>query len=633
MRTPRLRTLSEFAEQEIILPSGPYAGRRLRLDRAPAARLWFQELDSGRWPRAFCTGPNQDGKSLNGFVIPTLYLLFERQETVILGVPSIDLVADKWRVDLLPTIKASRYAEQLPTGGSGSRDGDSILFEFKNGARLRFMTAGGNDQSRAGFASPNLAVSETDGFDTVGGTSREGTKFAQLERRLLAFGERARLIAECTVSIEQGRTWQEYLRGTHSRIALPCPHCNAWVTPERENLIGWQEAETEVEAMTKAAVCCPACGCLWSNDERIAANHRAVLVHKGQEVAPDGTVTGPPPETNTLGFRWTVINSVLNPKRLAMVAGIEWRARRAADEEAAERDVCQSQWALPAKAAKVDLSQLDAFALMRRTLPKVRRGICPDGTQAITVACDVGKRLCHWAAIAWRSHATPHVIDYGRLEVPSDQMAEEDAILLALRDWRDEVVKLGWRMGDATLLPSFCFVDAGNWEKTVQLFCAESGPGFFATKGYGLGQRRSGLNRRETGSKVIASSGDGYSLVQLPDGSQLIEVNADRWKSWLHARLHTPVDQPGAMTLYEGGDHLSYCKHLTAERQVEEFVPKEGTVTRWEAVNRNNHWFDATTLACVGGHAAGMRLAVEPAPVPKAPAPVESGPGWNLRPW
>jgi phage terminase large subunit GpA-like protein len=623
MRTPRLRTLSEFAEAEIVLPDGPFAGRRFRLNRHPIARLLFGELDSGRWQRAFITGPNQDGKSLLGFVIPTMYLLFERQETVILGVPSLDLVADKWTVDLLPVLRASRYAKLLPQTGKGSRDGESILFEFANGAFLRFMTAGGGDQSRAGFTSPNLVVTETDGFDVVGGASREGSKFDQLERRTLAYADRARTIAECTVSVEQGRTWQEYLRGTHSRVALRCPHCLAWVTPEREHFAGWQEAETEIQAIAGSCVACPECGAAWTNEQRVAANHDARLVHKGQTVAADGVVSGPVPETNTLGFRWSVVNSVLNPKRLSMVAGIEWRARRSADEDAAERDVCQSQWALPAKPAKVDLTQLDAFALMRRTLPKFTRGFCPDGVQCVTVACDVGKRLCHWAAIAWGQHATPHVIDYGRLEVPSDQMSEEDAIMLALRDWRDEVVSLGWKHGDATVRPAIIFVDAGNWQQTVQAFCAQSGQHFFATKGYGIGQKRDGKYKRDTGAKVIGI-GDNYALIELVDGTRLMEVNADRWKSFLHARWHTPIGQPGAMTLFEKGEHLSFCKHQVAERLVEEFVPKEGTVQRWEAVNRNNHYLDATTLACVAGHAAGMRLIEQPAP--EQPRPVQSEP-------
>lgn len=621
--------MCEFAEDEIIVPEGPYQGRRFQLSRHPVSRMLFEALDSGRWQRAFITGPNQDGKSFLGFVIPTIYLLFERQQTVILGVPSMDLVADKWSVDLLPVIKASRYRDLLPSRGAGSKDGESVLYEFGNGARLRFMTAGGSDQTRAGFSSPNLVVTETDGFDTVGGSSREGKKLAQLERRALAWGDRARVIAECTVSVEQGITWQEYQQGTRSRIALPCPHCGAWVTPEREHFIGWENAEDVVAAAKSAHLVCPNrdCGTVWTNEERIAANHRGLLVHRGQDVAPDGTITGPLPQTDTLGFRWTVANSILDPKRLGRVGALEWKARRAADEEAAERDVCQSQWALPAKAAKVDVSQLDAFVIMRRTTGK-RKGICPDGTQCVTVGLDIGKRLCHWVAIAWLPNATPHVIDYGRLEPPSDLMAEEEAILSALRDFREELVSEGWKLGDGTIKPTFVFVDAGNWQDTIINFAVESGPPFFPTKGYGIGQRREGKYKRDTGSTVIWSK-EGYNLVKLPDGRHYIEIKADHWKSWVHARWRTPLDKPGAMTLFESNDHLSFAKHQTAEKEVEEFVPREGMVRRFEAVSRQNHYLDALMLACVAGHEAGVRLIDAVAAALIAAPPAREEPGFN----
>lgn len=615
MRTPRLRSLAEFAEAEIVVPDGPRAGCRFRIDRHPVSRLLFNELDSGRWQRAFTTGPNQDGKSFLGFVIPTLYLLFERQETVIMAVPNLDLVADKWNVNLLPAICASRYKTELPRKGQGSRDGQSILYEFANGARLRFMTAGGNDQARAGFTSRNVVVTETEGFDKVGGSSREGDKFSQLERRVLAFGDQSRLIAECTVTTEQGRTWQEYSQGTRSRIALPCPHCNAWVTPEREHLVGWKDAETEIAAIEQAHIVCPACGAIWTNEQRIHANSRGVLVHRGQEVAADGAVIGDPPQTNTLGFRWTAVNSVLNARRLSLVGGIEWRAKRAADEDAAERDVCQSQWALPSKGDKLDVSQLDAFVIMRRTISRPR-GVCPDGTLCVTVGCDIGKRLCSWVALAWRAQATPHVVDYGRLEVPSEIMAEEDAIRLALRDFKEQLGE-GWKCGDRTIAPTFSFLDAGNWQDTILGFCIEQGPPFFAAKGYGIGQRREGNYRRQTGSKVMWSK-DGYALVQLADGREYIEIKVDQWKSWLHMRLKIPLDQPGAMTLFESNEHLTYAKHLTAEKQVEEFIPREGSVVKWVALTRSNHYLDATMLACVAGYEAGMR-SIEALPPPPPP--------------
>ena len=659
MRAPKIRTLTEFAEEEIVLPDGPFQGFRLKLSRSPAARLLYRELDAGRWKRAFVTGPNQDGKSLFGFVIPTLHALFERKERVILGVPSLDMVGDKWRTNLLPVIMANPlFRDQLPGSGSGSRGGDSILFEFRNGASLRFMTAGGNDQSRAGMSTPNLIVTETDGFDMVGGSSREGDKFAQLERRTLAHDD-ARILAECTVSTATGRTWREIQHGTASRIALRCPQCSAWVTPEREHLTGWQDAASETEAADRACLACPACGAMWTNQQRIDAHADCLLVHRGQEVDPDGVIVGDPPPTDTLGFRWTVVNSVLNPRRVSMVGAIEWKALRAPDEEVAERDVLQSQWAMPAKSSSVEVSQLDYAVVMQRLLKGMPRGRCPSDTQLLTVGIDVGKWLVHWDAIAWRPNATPHVPEYGVAEVPADTLGEEQALLAALRTLRDEVLLPGWQLGEARVTPTLVFVDAGYQQAVVHQFCAESGPQFFAVKGYGVLQRRSGSNARVTGSKTV-HHGDKYTVARLPGGELLAEVNVDVWKSWLHARLRTPLGQPGALTLFDphvsaavddgrpaasttvkpsaaNVEHLSYAKHLMAEKQVEDWDPKDGAVVRWEAVSRKNHYLDATMLACVAGHAAGVRL-LDPAapPQPAASAePADDGvnPLTNYRRW
>src|SRR5690349_3906368 len=94
-------------------------------------------------------------------------------------------------------------------------------------------------------------------------------------------------------------------------------------------------------------------------------------------------------------------------------------------------------------------------------------------------------------------------------------------------------------------------------------------------------------------------------------------MDADQWKTWVHQRLSTPMDKPGAMTLYQAApqEHLALAKHLTAERKTEEFVTGKGVVTKWERLRKQNHWFDALYNACVAGHLAGVRL-VEEVPKP-----------------
>lgn len=619
--------MRQFAEQEIVLPTGPHAGLRFRISRQPIAGLLFDEIDSGRWERVATTGPRQSGKSLKGFIIPTLFHLFEMRETVIFGTPTGEMASDKWNRDLLPAIKATRYRDLLPRSGAGSKGGKVETIEFGNGAVLKFMTGGGSDKKRAAFTTRVLAVTETDGMDEAGEASREADKITQMEGCTRAFGDLARIYLECTVSIESGRIWQEIKNGSDSRIILPCPHCGHHVTPEREHLVGWQDAEDVLTAGERTRIVCPECGEMWDENDRARANRGCRLVHKGQEVTPDGTITGQPARTRTLGFRYTAINNLLVPLR---VLGMdEWRAARSGDEENADKEQRQYVWAVPAKATSVDLTEFDAAAITRRTTTDMR-GRVPTHCNRVTVGIDVGKRLCNWSAIAWGAHATPHVLEYGRIEVPSDQMAVERAILTALRDFRDSVLMTGWPADGGNRVPHYVFIDCGNWQDDIRAFVAESGTQkIWPVKGFSRLEEKA--DRKRQGGTIKVKGRDSV-VVDLEDRLPfIVEANANAWKSWLHARLQTPMGQPGAMTLYnvpKAIEHNGFAKHLTAERKVEEFVAGKGLETRWEQKHRNNHWLDSTCLACLAGWWAGERVIGEtvtaPAPAQSAPAPKAS---------
>ncbi|MEZ6152364.1 MAG: phage terminase large subunit family protein [Pirellulaceae bacterium] len=178
--------MRQFAEDEIVLPSGPFAGSRFRCHRQPYTGLWFDQVDSGQFSRFVATGPTQSGKTIACFVIPLLYHLFEQGETVICGLPDMDMATDKWREDLLPIIERSKYRDQLPKQGSGSRGGLVQSLQFRNGATLKFMSGGGGDKSRAAFTSRVVVITETDGMDEPGRNSRESDKISQLIARTRA---------------------------------------------------------------------------------------------------------------------------------------------------------------------------------------------------------------------------------------------------------------------------------------------------------------------------------------------------------------------------------------------------------------------------------------------------------------
>jgi phage terminase large subunit GpA-like protein len=622
-RAHQRRTMREFAEQEVIIPDGPFEGRRFRCSRQPYSGLWFDAIDSGMWSRYVGTGPTQSGKTLSCFVIPMLYHLFEVGETVICGLPDMDMAGDKWREDILPVIEQSRYRNLMPTSGSGSRGGRVEAIRFLNGATLKFMSGGGGDKSRAGFSSRVIVITETDGMDMAGSSSRESDKITQLEARTRAYGGRKRIYMECTVSTEMGRTWQEYQNGTRSKVILACPHCHAGVAPERDHLLNWQEAVSQVQARNLARFVCPECRHDWSEQDRETANGSAFLLHHGQTLDATGQIIGSAPETDTLGFRWSGVNNLF--LTAGDMASDEWRASRSADEENAEREMRQFVWCLPVASSKSNETCLPLHDLTHRINP-YSKGIVPPDARLLTCGIDLGKYLAHWVIVAWSEGATGHVVDYGRLEIASTDLGVEKAILLALREFHEQM-KEGFPVHDAPeqRLPlQLMWIDAGYMTDVVYNFVREH-PGRWILPAVGRGaaqQRQQWYNRPTSTGSVVKHIGEGFHINLLEGSSTyLAEVDADHWKTWVHQRLATPIGQPGAMTLYaaQPSEHLSFAKHLTAETKTEEFVAGRGVVTKWERIRKQNHWFDALYNACALGHYGGVRLLPQVLPQRKNP--------------
>ncbi len=626
-RTPRRRSIECFAEQEIVLPTGPFGGRRFSCERQPFARHLLQQIDSGYWQRFLITGPSQSGKTLMGSVIPVMYHLFELQEPGGYAVPSLDMVKDKWRSDLLPVIERSRYRDLLPTEGGGARGGTPSRIEFKNGMQLRFFTAGGGDKALAGYTARWLVVTESDGFDKQAETSRESTKIKQLEARTNSYGGRARIYHECTVSTETGFIWQEYKQhSSGSRLALPCPHCREYVTPEREDFTGWEGASTILEAGKLGQIYCPSCKEGWSDADRIAANQASRLVHANQTIDREGNLTGDLPPTRTLGFRWTMANNLLWTQ--AKIAEAEWKASREIDEEAAELQMRQFYWTLPAVPQVHELSVLDAHKLNMRTA-SWPRGTVPSECVALTCGVDLGMRKGHWVLIAWLPGSIGQIVEYETFDVHSDEHGEDLAIYNALQLFHKRVqAGWTWQGHPHTVSPQQVWVDCGYKPPSVYAFVREAGEVYQATRGFGATEGRTARYNKPTKSgNEIRHIGEEYHFV-LDKEAQIyrVDVNADHWKSVLNDGLSIPIadpPRPGTIRLFATAsqrEHATISKHFTAEKQFEEFVHGRGLVRRWERLKRANHYFDAAYLARAAAHFCNVEL-VERFDPPADPEP------------
>lgn len=651
-RTRRKRSLLEFAEQEIILPDdGPFAGLRFSTARQPLVKLIYTEMTkSHKYTYVSATGPSQSGKTLAFFVIPILWMLFELGETVVVGLPDLKMASEKWTKDLLPIIRASKYRHMLPTKGDGSRDGKSVdEIIFKNGKRLKFMGAGGGDKQRAAYTTRNVVITETDGFDEQGkdSNSRESDKISQIEARTNANQLAGRRIwMECTVTVPKGRTWQNHLNGTQCRIVCPCPGCNALVSPEREHLRGWREAENVLDAIDNAYFVCPACDRPILDNERIAMNRAARLVYRGQEVTPDGRIVGTPCRTDMFSFRWSGFNNLF--ANAGTLAAEEWRAVRADDKQNAEKRLNQFVWAVPYTPPDLRTMPLSQHAIVRRTL-NLARGVVPSDYECLAAHFDLGQTKSWWMVVAGRPGFGVHIVDHGMIEVDSERLGVEKALLQAMDDYKKRMaegfmVEGSQRVNAETgefkatvVMPDHCWVD-GGWQGNrdqkseayvTYKFCAESNKTDAAydgrwrpTFGRGSGQNMRSYSRPTTNPMIKQFEEYHLHYTQVNTGGKtegmwLVEANADHWKTFAHARLAMPMPEPakegdpspsyaGVATLFHGTpeEHRQLAEHLLAESHL---VDENGKA-KWVREHRMNHKFDNFYNCCMALHFGGCRL-------------------------
>lgn len=631
----RVRALGEFAEAEIVMPddSPLRPGLNYAYGAMPFKRLLHAELANPRWRRRFWAGPSQIGGKTLDMIIALCWHLFELGHSCALGGPDVDMIQSViWEPKIRPVIAASRYQAMLPGRGQGSRGGKFRAVRFANGAHLYFIGGGGSDSQRTSLTIRALFLTELDQLAARSGASIESSPARSMEDRTRAWGSDAYIYGESVIHTTTDLIWQEIEStpdgkptGSGGRVYVKCPHCVKWVWPSRDNLIGWQSADSEGAAREAAGYACQECGALWSEKDRTRSLAEPRIVHRGQEVDELGRVLGDLPKTETLGVRWNAMHSPMIT--MSAIAALEWRAANSG-LEADERNVCNNVWNEPwqpeAGGGLGVLNVLTANAV-RDKVGTHERGQVPADAKFLTLGIDMGEHLCSWMLPAWTEDAGNRLIDCGEIAAAEGSMSPELAIKAALSEFLGTVLNPGWpaAAGGAVTVPGMVLVDSGWWPEVVYAVCREfqaRGLRVFPSKGFGSTGRRSPFRSpRETSGEYQV--GDNWFMHwQEKAGVWLACVNADHWKRFVHARLQTPSGEPGAMTLWAPGsrmEHMTTAKSLVSEVWEEKFDARRGLVTGWRITSRNNHRLDAMGLAACGAAMLGVRLL--PAPERKLP--------------
>ena len=590
---PRVPIL-DWCEQNF---SHPTTGVPYSRKSQPATALLLDLLDSDYWQRCMLVAPNQAGKSYT-LAQYLFHVLFNLCEDVVYGVPDLDgMWRTKWLKDILPFIEASALRGMIPKGGAGSDGGVPKLVKWNNHTTLTPMGAGGGDSQRAGATSRVVLITEVKDFGKQKVGSKEGTPYDQLVRRSLRHMGRGFIFSESTITSASNIAWQMYLKGTQTVPHFPCESCEEYICPEREHLIGWQDARTEEEAREKTMFSRPVCGILLSDVKRRQLLQECKALHFGQTVD-RGRVIGDIPPTRDLSFRFTASTNMFADS--GYIGVTEWKkAREQISQRRGELEVelTQSIFAMPGSEHGFNIDPLDSNVLMRRAVG-LEIGVVPEGYTHLWAGVDVRKTAMHWSVIATGDNLQPRLVAWG--EQPVLQDIPLDLALPQAASCIQEMFREGFAVdGQSESLPvMLTLMDAGWRPQDIYASC-DADDFWIPVRGLGSGcLSHEKYKEPDKTSNVIRFIGDAFH-VKFLDDRFVVQANASVFKSKLHQALRAPMDSVEAMTIAKGSQYMlrKLVHHLTAEKEV--LTGEAGiTASEWEPNgHENNHLLDSTSYA------------------------------------
>ncbi len=398
--------------------------------------------------------------------------------------------------------------------------------------------------------------------------------------------------------------WKLWQSGTRHHWAWPCPHCGTYFVP-RFACLKWPKGATAEEATRSAFVLCPAedCGGVILEEHKPEMNARGVYVAPGQSVTIEGDVIGEPEAALTLSF-W--VSGLASPFVSFGERAAAWiESVQSGDQEQVQGVVNTSFGELYASGGgdapewtEVSKKRLDSG---------YSRGELPAGAVVPILTADVQKTGIYFVIRGWGGRATSWLIDHGKLHGDTaDQdvwtdLAEVLKTPVAGVPIRMAFVDSGFRPGKAETLPI----------NRVYEFCRLFSSGVRPTKGSSTPMRVPII----TTKIEVAPSGKAAKY-----GLDLVRLDTDHWKSWVHERVRWPADQPGAWHLPIDVDD-DYCKQIVSEARMKR---PSGRVV-WVQRSRDNHYLDCEAMQAAAASLLNMQRRASALPqtpaAPAAPAP------------
>ena len=284
---------------------GPHAGENYDPDTHPAHLEILRGFMADEFGQVVAVGPTQDGKTWVNDVIPMLYALIERGESVAVVMPTRSKLNSLWQTKVLPAIRGNDFGHLLPAQGHGSEGATPEEIALGSGGHAHLLSTGTSNE--AGLSNITVRWVFGDEVDDITPARRLDLAWARAD----AWGLEARRAESSTIKHDApgaSRVLRDYQAGTASRLWFACPHCGRWQTWEWERVT--YDPTNDATARDSVRLACQN-GCLLTEADRRRSLYRHRLVHRDQLVADDGAIVGGCPLTRVFSLRWTALDSPL----------------------------------------------------------------------------------------------------------------------------------------------------------------------------------------------------------------------------------------------------------------------------------------------------------------------------------
>ena len=383
------------------------------------------------------------------------------------------------------------------------------------------------------------------------------------------------------------KIWSLWQEGTRYHWTWRCPHCATRFVPRFSCLeIPDVRKTTPTRAKAEAHLVCPNNGCVITEADKAEMNATGVYIAPGQTVDEQGDPVGPPPEAETISF-W--VSGLASPFRsFGDRASAYVQALRTGDHQSIQTVINAGFGELWAPVG----GDAPEWEIVRKREHDYAEGQVPEWVMFLTSFVDVQKNRLIYVVRGWGERQQSALITSGEIwgDTSQDEVWNDLATDVLQGVWGGLAiarmfVDAGFRPGKKDLVP----------EHMVYEFARRFPRQVFATKGWDKRPTPVSVSRID-----VAPRGSKAKV-----GLDLVRIDTDFMKSWVHERLRWPDDQPGGWFVYRGVTE-DYCKQVVAEARIK----KPGGGTQWVTISRDNHLLDCEA----GAFAAAFMLGVQRIP-------------------